>query len=134
MKPSSCRAGVTLMKLGRPDEARTVLEASLGLSRAIHERQLEAHALAGLGQVALGAIDLRAAVDFFEQSLQIRHAIGDRVGEGWMQLRLATLRQTLGDAAGAREAGRAATIAAEAAGDPALSAACSQAGCDNWQS
>ena len=45
--------GVCLTKLGRPDEARTVLEESLALSREIGERQLEAHALAALGQVAL---------------------------------------------------------------------------------
>ena len=45
--------GVSLTKLGRPEEARTVLEESLALSREIGERQLEAHALAALGQVAL---------------------------------------------------------------------------------
>ena len=43
--------GACLTRLGRPDEARTVLEESLALSREIGERQLEAHALAALGHV-----------------------------------------------------------------------------------
>ena len=84
------------MKLGRPDEARTVLEESLALSRAIGEHQLEAHALAALGQVSLNAIDLHGAADCFEQSRVVRQAIGDRAGEGWMQLRLAALRTDAG--------------------------------------
>ena len=123
--------GVTLIKLGRPDEARTVLEDSLALSRSLDERQLEAHALAGLGQIAVAGSDLRGAVDLFEQSRQIRHAIGDLAGEGWMHLRLASLRQKLGDVEGAREAGEAATRAAETAGDEGLSAACRSASGDH---
>ena len=66
--------GVTLTKLGRPDEARTVLEESLALSREIGERQLEAHALAALGQVSLNAHDLDGAAECFEQSRALRQA------------------------------------------------------------
>jgi len=86
--------GVSLTKLGRPEEARTVLEESLALSRAIGEPQLEAHALSAMGQVALNEHDLEAAAEWFEQSRQVRHRIGDDVGERWMHQRLADIRHT----------------------------------------
>jgi Flp pilus assembly protein TadD len=85
--------GVSLTKLGRRDEARTVLEESLALSREIGERQLEAHALAALGHVSWQAHDLSGAADYFEQSRALRQAIGDYAGEEWMNRRLAELRQ-----------------------------------------
>jgi serine/threonine protein kinase/tetratricopeptide (TPR) repeat protein len=81
--------GVSLTKLGRPDEARTVLEESLALSREIGERQLEAHALAALGLVCMNTHDLAAAAGCFEQSRVIREALGDRAGEASMRRRLA---------------------------------------------
>ena len=92
-------------ELGRPEEARTVLEESLALSRSIGERQFEAHALAALGQVSLNTHDLNAAADWFEQSRLVRHAIGDRAGAGWMHLRLAGPHRS-GDIAGARRRDR----------------------------
>ncbi|MGH8265352.1 MAG: tetratricopeptide repeat protein, partial [Steroidobacteraceae bacterium] len=119
--------GVTLTKLGRPDEARTVLEDSLAISRRIGERQLEAHALAGLGQIALSARDLSGAIARFEESRLVRHAAGDQSGEGWMHLRLSTLRDMIGDHSSALEARRSACLAADEAGDAALSEACRQA-------
>jgi len=122
--------GVSLAKLGRPDEARTVLEESLALSRANGEPELEAHALAALGQVSLNADDLHGAAGFFEQSRVVRHAIGDRRGEGWMHLRLGNIRNRIGDSAAALDAMRAAAAAADEAGDAALSAACANAA---WQ-
>jgi serine/threonine protein kinase/tetratricopeptide (TPR) repeat protein len=86
--------GVSLTRLGRPEEARTVLEDSLSLTRRIGEAQLEAHALAALGQVALNEHDFEAAAEWFEQSRQVRHRIGDDVGEGWMHRRLADIGHT----------------------------------------
>jgi serine/threonine protein kinase/tetratricopeptide (TPR) repeat protein len=119
--------GVSLTKLGRPEEARTVLEASVALSREIGARQLEAHALAAMGQVLLHGYEFAAAADAFEQSSVIRHAIGDRVGEGWMHLRRAEVLQKIGDAAGALESVRAAEAAAAETGDRALTTACADA-------
>ena len=112
--------GASLTKLGRPEEARTVLEESLALSREIGEGQLEAHALAALGHIALNAQDLHAAAEWFEQSRITRHAIGDRAGEGWMHLRLAEIRNRIGDSAGALESARAAAAAAADTGDELL--------------
>jgi serine/threonine protein kinase/tetratricopeptide (TPR) repeat protein len=116
--------GAALTKLGRGDEARTVLEESLALSREIGQRQLEAHALAGLGHVRLNARDLAGARQCFEQSRAVRQAAGDRVGEGWMHLRLAAIFNQTGDDSAARAAAAsAAAIAAETC-DGSLAAAC----------
>src|SRR5262245_28213914 len=119
--------GVSLTKLGRREEARTVLERSLALSREIDERQLEAHALAAMGQVSLHGQDLTAAADWFEQSRSIRQVIGDRTGEGWMRLRLAEIRQQIGDDARAIELLREADAVATETGDRALATACAAA-------
>jgi len=118
--------GVSLTRLGRPDEARTVLEESLTLSRHLGEEELEAHALASLGQVSLSAHDLGGAAEYFERSRAVRHTIGDRVGEGWMHLRLAGLRHRIGDRAGALDAQAAAAAAAAETNDGALLAACAE--------
>ncbi len=119
--------GVSLTKLNRTDEARTVLETSLALCREIGERRLEAHALAALGHVSLSAHDPRAAADWFEQSRTVRQAIGDRVGEGWMHLRIAEVLRLIDAAAGIAAAVDAAAAAASETGDQALAAACADA-------
>jgi len=126
--------GVTLIRLGRPDEARTVLENSLMISRDYGERLLEAHALTGLGQIALNVHDLRGAATHFDASRVIRQSVGDRSGEGWMYLRLAGIRERSGDSAGALEARRAAAAAGAAAGDEALSRASAHAAGDRLPS
>ena len=48
------------------------------------------------------------AAECFEQSLEIRRAAGDRLGEGWMLQRVAETRAALGQAVAAREAAAAA--------------------------
>ena len=116
--------GVTLSKLNRPEEARTVLEESVTLNGGTGQRLLEAHALAGLGHVSrtLGRLD--RAVEHFEQSVELRHAAGDRIGEAWMWRRIAETHAALGNHAAADEAAAAAARAATASGDPAVIAAC----------
>jgi tetratricopeptide (TPR) repeat protein len=100
--------GVTLSKLNRPEEARTVLEESVALNRETGQRMLEAHALAGLGHVSrtLGRLD--RAAEHFAQSLELRRAIGDRIGEAWMWRRIAETQAALGN-----------DVAAQAAADAA---------------
>jgi Flp pilus assembly protein TadD len=83
--------GASLTRLGRPDEARLVLEESLALSRTIGERQLEAHALAALGHVSLTAGDPAGAAKRFEESRLVRQSIGDCAGAEAMERRLASL-------------------------------------------
>jgi tetratricopeptide (TPR) repeat protein len=119
--------GVSLTKLGRPEEARTVLEQGLALSRQLGERQLEAHALAAMGQASLYGRDFRSAAEWFDRSATVRQEIGDGAGEGWMRLRLAEIRQHIGDDAGARGLLRAAAAAAAETGDRALATACADA-------
>ena len=85
--------GVSLTKLGRPEEARTVLEQSLALSRELGEQQLEAHALAAMGQVALHGQDFRAAAEWFEQSRTVRRSFRDRAARARMGLRNPRLGQ-----------------------------------------
>ncbi len=119
--------GVCLTRLGRPDEARTVLEESLTISGEIGEPQLEAHALAALGQVLMNTNDVGGATECFERSLAMRRSSGDRAGEGWMHLRLATLRKRTGATDLSLDSLRAAQSAAAECGDTALLAACAEA-------
>jgi tetratricopeptide (TPR) repeat protein len=118
---------VTLTELNRPEEARTALEESVGLSRESGEQLLEAHALAALGQVSRIAGRFDRAVMYFEQSREIRRALGDRVGEGWMLHRLAEARAALGESAAARLAAAEAARVAALSGDDDLIAACGPA-------
>ena len=101
--------GVTLARLHRYDEARTALEEALVVNRQTHERLLEAHTLASLGDVAqsLGRPD--AAAESFEAALALRRELQDRRGEGWMLHHLARAEEHLGHTAAAG------TAAAEAA-------------------
>jgi hypothetical protein len=66
-------------------------------------------------------------VQYFEQSLEHRRALGDRTGEGWMLRRLAETRTALGDVAAARDAAAAAARIAIETGDADLIAACDAA-------
>ncbi|MDB6159813.1 MAG: hypothetical protein JWO04_3519 [Gammaproteobacteria bacterium] len=79
---------VTLARLNRHDEARTVLEESVRLNRETGERLLEAHALAALGNVHVAGRRFAAAVECFGQSLELRRLLADAPGEQRMQQRL----------------------------------------------
>jgi serine/threonine protein kinase/tetratricopeptide (TPR) repeat protein len=83
--------GVTLARLDRCEEARTVLEESVALNSQTGERKLEAHALTALGEVrcARGAPD--DARDCFERSLALRKMLGDDAGQQHVSQRLAEL-------------------------------------------
>jgi tetratricopeptide (TPR) repeat protein/class 3 adenylate cyclase len=118
--------GVTLTRLNRPEEARTVLEESVTLNRSTGQPLLEAHALTGLGHVSrtIGRFD--HALECFQASLDLRKAAGDRSGEAWMWRRLAETHIERGDPAAAAEAAATAAIIASASGDPQVIAACEQ--------
>src|SRR5262249_14005436 len=116
--------GVTLSRLNRPEEARTVLEESLALNRETGQRLLEAHALAGLGHVSRMRGRLDDATRSFEQSLELRRAAGDSVGEAWMWRRIAETHAARGDTRAAQHAADTAARLASAAGDADLIAAC----------
>ena len=69
--------GACLTKLGRHDEARTVLEESLALSRRIGVRQIEAHALAALGRMSLSAREPGRAIEYFGKAASVAADAGD---------------------------------------------------------
>ena len=74
--------GVTLTRLRRYEEARTVLEEALVVNRETGERQLEAHTLASLGDVAQAGGRFEAAAEYFERSRSTRDRRSR--GQGWM--------------------------------------------------
>ena len=83
--------GVTLTRLDRNDEACTALEESLRLNRRTGAQQLEAHALAALGDVNRARGRLATARECFELSLALRWALHDQPGADRMRQRLADL-------------------------------------------
>jgi tetratricopeptide (TPR) repeat protein len=115
---------VTLTRLHRPEEARTALEESVVLTHEARQPLLEAHALAALGQVHREEGTLDRAVQCFEQSREIRRAVGDRIGEGWMLHHLAEVKIALEEPAAARDAAASAARIAAESGDADLIAAC----------
>jgi tetratricopeptide (TPR) repeat protein len=102
--------GVTLSKLNRPEDARTVLEESAALNHDTGQLLLEAHALAALGHVsrALGRMD--RAVEQFTQSMELRRQAGDRVGEAWMWRRISETQAARGNDVAAQAAADAAAL------------------------
>jgi hypothetical protein len=103
----------------------------LSTHRTTGERLLEGHALAALGDIYAANSWHQPALDCYCESLEIRKAIGDRRGEGWMLYQLARLSKKT-DAAGrvADLLAQASAIASEI-GDEQLSSAC--AGLDHIQ-
>ena len=100
--------GVCLRALGRRSEARAALRDALVTSRRSGQRLVEAHALSVLGDIALDENETANARTMFEDSLELRRAINDRKGEGWMQHAIARAAAQ----AGAVEAAVAALVAA----------------------
>jgi predicted ATPase/class 3 adenylate cyclase len=67
--------GVTLSRLSRHDEARTVLEESIALNEQSGEQLLQAHALAALADVCQASGRPQAAADCRERSSALRRKI-----------------------------------------------------------
>lgn len=88
--------GVSLGALGRTDDARQRLRQALVHHARIEQPQLEAHALAGLGDSCWQTAEPREAAIWYERSLQKRTAVGDVRGEGWMLQRLARAKAAIG--------------------------------------
>jgi len=74
-----------------------VLGDAMRVSEHTGERQLQAHALAMLGDVYLATNRTGEALASFTASLRIRLSLDDRTGEGWMRERLARVQRALGD-------------------------------------
>ncbi|HVS66255.1 MAG TPA: tetratricopeptide repeat protein [Thermoanaerobaculia bacterium] len=118
--------GATLRQLGRPEEAAAILLRAESVHRESGEELLRGHASALLGDIERDAGRLEEAHRWYEQSLDIRRAIGDLGGEAWMHLRLAEVAAGLGS----RERAAASLSSAAALGlrleDERIGAECSR--------
>ena len=72
---------ITLRYMSRFDEAITALDRALAIHR---ERLYEGQALAVMGHLHADRDQLREALDAYQQSLTLRHEIGDTAGQGWL--------------------------------------------------
>jgi tetratricopeptide (TPR) repeat protein len=115
--------GACLLRLGRADEAKSMLDRAMRAHATSRQDVLEGHALALLGDVAEMQRDHAAAIAAYEQSLAIRQQRGDRRGEGWMRHHIARACQDAGLAERARaEIARAEQIGHELADGEILEA------------
>jgi tetratricopeptide (TPR) repeat protein len=89
--------GVSLSALGRTADARERLRQALVHHERVTQPQLEAHAMAGLGDLYWDTGEHTEAATWYERSLRKRTAIDDRRGEGWMLQRLARAKVAVGD-------------------------------------
>jgi tetratricopeptide (TPR) repeat protein len=87
---------VSLLALGQHAAARERLEHALVHHRHTGNAQLEAHALAALGDACWGSDNTSEASSWYERSLHMRRTIGDHRGEAWMLQRLARARAAVG--------------------------------------
>ncbi len=88
--------GVTLRAFGRRAKAREKLEEAIAFHREHGRRHLEGHALAALGDILQDEDYAERALECYTRSLEIRRALGDRLGEGWMLHHLARAEVHLG--------------------------------------
>jgi tetratricopeptide (TPR) repeat protein/class 3 adenylate cyclase/tRNA A-37 threonylcarbamoyl transferase component Bud32 len=94
--------GATLRMLDRREEAAAVLLQAEAVHRESGEELLRGHASALLGDLERDAARPVEARRWYEQSLDVRRAIGDLPGETWMCLRLAGVSIDAGSPAEAR--------------------------------
>jgi serine/threonine protein kinase/tetratricopeptide (TPR) repeat protein len=118
--------GATLRALGQPVEAEQRLQEALELHRGSAPGQLEGHALALLAEIRMDTDDAAGGTEYYSRSLDIRRAIGDRRGEGWMLHGLARCELARGIPYLVREHATAAARIAEECGDGELATACEQ--------
>jgi hypothetical protein len=86
--------GVTLARLHRHEEARTVLEDSVALNGSTGERLLEAHALAALADVSIRLGRTETACDCLERAAGIRQDLGDTGAAEALRAQLARIRSS----------------------------------------
>ncbi|MEO8739765.1 MAG: adenylate/guanylate cyclase domain-containing protein [Casimicrobiaceae bacterium] len=92
-----------LARLGRFVEAREQGLAGLALARSIGEKNVEAHLLNNLGNVAMESGDLGAAAEVYEQATAAFREIGSRWGMAGTLGNLAQLSLSLGRPQQARD-------------------------------
>jgi tetratricopeptide (TPR) repeat protein len=118
--------GLTLHKLGRDDDALRRLQNALETHRAAGHPQLEAHALAVIGDIEAGQGHFESALESYAASLQLRWDENDRLGEGWMLHHMAAVHAARGEDERAGEYLRQALVIAAELGSERLLGACDE--------
>ena len=116
--------GVTLKQLERHEEAARCLDEAVTMHRQTGQQQMEAHALAALGDVHVEMGLLEEALPYYGASLQLRWDLEDRKGEGWVLHQLARLYAAQNQTDRANESAAQAAKIAEEIGDEELLKAC----------
>ena len=93
--------GLVYRQTGRYDAARAALARDLAAARALGRREREARTLTQMGHVESIERRHHPALEFYQQALAIRKAIGDRPGMGASLLAVAQAHEALGDYGGA---------------------------------
>jgi serine/threonine protein kinase/tetratricopeptide (TPR) repeat protein len=117
---------VSLSAMGRRSAARERLEHALSHHQRTRQSQLEAHALAALGDVCWDSGETQAAAEWYQRSLVCRQALGDRRGEAWMLQRLARSEVAAGASTATAELLARADALSAGCGDEELIDACEE--------
>jgi transcriptional regulator with GAF, ATPase, and Fis domain len=88
--------GIALLSKGRPHEARTVLDSVLADARRRGDQRASAYALLNLGVIAMQRHEYAAALEHWEQTIKLLHALRDRIPRARTLANLAELRARLG--------------------------------------
>ena len=118
--------GVTLVKLGKFDEAEPVLEEALALHHASGNILLQAHAETALGELSEARGQVERARAHYERSLALRDTAGDQPGVGWSLYRLARIAARNGGTPEAEKLVRRAKCIAQECRDEQLQSACAE--------
>ncbi len=116
--------GLTLFRLKRHREAEDQMLEAIDAHRGRGHAQLEAHALAVLGDICVDEGRHEEAIEAYAGSLQLRWDLDDRPGEGWMLHHLARVHAARGEDDRAREYLDQALVVALETGDARLIDAC----------
>ncbi len=116
--------GLTLKRMGRHPEAEDQIHDAIETHRAKGHTQLEAYALAVLGDIYSDSARYEEAIDAYARSLQLRWDIDDRAGEGWMLHHLARVHAARGENGRALEYVEQALAVATETNDERLTESC----------
>lgn len=91
--------GEVYYSLNNLPEALSHFEESLKIERGLsnRSRRIEAYSLRNLGLVYLSSGDGRKALEYFNQALELNHAVADRRQEAYTLASIGHVHETLGD-------------------------------------
>ncbi len=114
--------GSVLSDAGKKDDAAQQYEAALKVGEQTGDRDVQAFAWSGLGQLSLDRNDLRTAEEDFRKALSLRDGMGELAGIGKLQLRLASVLLARQEVTPAGELAQKALATAKKLGDTGMTA------------